>query len=166
MGFDAGQLGNSRFLKRADCAKGILLTVTGACQEELEQEGKPAEMHWCLTFAETDKLLVVKPVIGAQIAAALGSTMSDDWTGKRIVLFDDPTVMMGRKIVGGVRARAPKNQQPVTGAARPGVAHPDPDPASTARQFARSAVRPAPAPAPEPEPEFESELPPEDNVPF
>jgi hypothetical protein len=33
---------------------------------------------------------------------------TDDWTGKKIVLYNDPNVSYAGKIIGGIRVRAPK----------------------------------------------------------
>jgi hypothetical protein len=34
---------------------------------------------------------------------------SDDWHGKRIELYNDPSVMFGKKRTGGIRVREPRN---------------------------------------------------------
>jgi hypothetical protein len=43
-----------------------------------------------------------------QIAAIMGSADSDDWMGRDLVVFRDPTVEMKGRVVGGIRFRAPK----------------------------------------------------------
>jgi hypothetical protein len=40
----------------------------------------------------------------------MGSDNTDDWIGKQIVLFVDPSVSFAGKIVGGIRLRAPKGK--------------------------------------------------------
>ncbi len=42
------------------------------------------------------------------IARIANDENSDNWPGTKIVLYDDPNVSFGGKIVGGIRVRAPK----------------------------------------------------------
>jgi hypothetical protein len=44
---------------------------------------------------------------------ATGGRTVGEISGKKIVVYNDPTVMFGKKAVGGIRIRAPKNQQPI-----------------------------------------------------
>lgn len=105
------QMKESRFLKKEDCGAGILVTVHDCRQENLAMEGQPAEMEWCLYFSEPGvKPLVLKSTNAQIIAGFLGSTETDDWLGKKIVLYHDPSVSMRGKVVGGIRARAPRGQ--------------------------------------------------------
>lgn len=127
-------LRDSKFLKKEDCGAGILVTIAGLHEENLAMEGQAPEMGWCLTFAEQVKPMVLKSTNAQLIAQALGSDETDNWIGKKIVLFHDQTVQMGGKLVGGIRARAPRNQAP-----------------KPAPQFQSAPVnqpRPAPAPVP------------------
>ena len=49
----------------------------------------------------------------AQLCSAiLGSDDTDDWKGKRVVLYVDPTVMYAGQVVGGIRVRRPKPTAP------------------------------------------------------
>ena len=40
-------------------------------------------------------------------AQACNSQDTDDWVGKKVVLYEDPNVSFGGKLVGGIRLRAP-----------------------------------------------------------
>lgn len=106
------QLKDSKFLKKEDCGQGILVTIKGLTQENIAMEGQAQEMVWLLHFMENVKPLVFKPVNQQLTALAVGSEETDDWIGKKIVLFHDPTITMSGKIVGGIRVRAPRNQAP------------------------------------------------------
>ena len=48
---------------------------------------------------------------GELLAAMFGSRNSDDWIGKKVVLYRDPNVFFGGKPVGGIRCRAPQTEQ-------------------------------------------------------
>jgi hypothetical protein len=151
---NVNDLKQSRFLTKNDCGTGILVTIKEVVQENVSADGEAEEMHWCMYFDETEKPLILKPVNGALLQSILGSGESDDWIGRKVVLFEDKTVMMKGKITGGIRIRAPRNQQP----ARPAAARPSP-------VAGTPTPRPRSAPAPEPEPPL-NEPEGDDQVPF
>ena len=106
------EMKESKFLKKEDVGTGLLLTVNGVGQENVAKQGADPEMKWVLHFEESDKPLVLNQ-INIQIAAQVfGSEDTDDWTGKRLVLYTDPNVSFGGKVVGGIRVRAPKKTAP------------------------------------------------------
>jgi hypothetical protein len=101
-------LRESKFLTRADAGKGILVTITNVSQANVAMDGQPVEMQWILHFKETAKPFILKSVNGQNVARILGSEEMNDWAGKQIVLYDDPTVIFAGKQIGGIRIRAPK----------------------------------------------------------
>lgn len=145
------QLKQSKFLTRADVGKGMLVTIREVFQENVAKEGAPEELRWCLSFDEAEKPMVLNSTNGQIIAAITKSEDTDNWPGHKIVLYDDPNVSFGGKLVGGIRCRAPKQSQTST------------TPAPTHGVMGKPTHRPAPA-APTPAPET---LPAEgDDVPF
>lgn len=128
------QLKDSKFLKKEDCGRGILVTIKGVSEENVAKEGATPEMKWCLHLHEQEKPMVLNATNGQIIAQITGAEDTDGWVGHKIVLYSDPNVSFGGKLVGGIRARAPRNQ-PQAPAARPA-----PCPAAP--------TRPAPAPPP------------------
>jgi hypothetical protein len=82
--------------------------VTGCEKHNVAMAGADPEHKWCLEFRETDKPLVLNMTNMQLCAKVFGSEDTDDWTGKPIVLYTDPNVSYGGKIVGGIRVRAPK----------------------------------------------------------
>ena len=140
------QLKQSKFLTRADVGKGMLVTIREIFQENVAKEGAPEELRWCLSFDEAEKPMVLNSTNGQIIAAITKSEDTDKWPGSKIVLYDDPNVSFGGKLVGGIRCRAPRNQ-----------------PAQTAPSAAPAhgiMGKPQSAPAPEPS------QPESDDVPF
>ena len=100
----------SKFLKKEDVGAGALLTVAGVIQKNVAKEGAEPEMKWCLLFEESDKPLVLNQINIQLCAAIFESEDTDHWTGKRIVLYTDPTISFGGKVVGRIRVRRPKPQ--------------------------------------------------------
>lgn len=101
-------LKESRFLKRTDVGAGALMTIKGMAQENVAKEGVEPEMKWCLHFEETEKPLVLNSTNAALCAQITKEEDTDNWTGHKIVLYDDPSISFGGKLVGGIRVRAPK----------------------------------------------------------
>jgi hypothetical protein len=102
------QMLESKFLKKEDVGAGVLLTVVGVVQKNVAKEGADPELKWCLLFKEEQKPLVLNSTNIQLCEQVFGSDDTDHWTGKRIVLYTDPNVSFGGKIVGGIRVRKPK----------------------------------------------------------
>ena len=110
------ELKESKFLRKEDAGSGILVTIREVHQANVAKEGAPEEMRWVMSFDETDKPLVLNSTNGQILAQITGSPESDDWTGTQVVLYHDPNVSFGGKLVGGIRIRAPRKPGvPVTG---------------------------------------------------
>ncbi len=101
-----------KFLRKEDVGKGLLLTVQGVTQKNVAQQGAEPEMKWCLQFADCDKPLVLNSTNIQLCQQIFGSDDTDDWTGKRIVLYVDPNVSFAGKLTGGIRVRKPKPTAP------------------------------------------------------
>ena len=112
------EMREAKFLRKEDVGRGALGTIASCVQRNVAKDGADPEMKWCLTFQEMDKPLVLNAT-NVQICEQIcGSDDTDDWVGKRIVLYTDPNVSYQGKLVGGIRVRAPK----------PSVAPPKPAP--------------------------------------
>jgi hypothetical protein len=98
----------SKFLKKEDVGRGVLGTIAGCVRHNVAKEGAEPEQKWCLTFQEIDKPLVLNATNVQLCEQIFGSDDTDDWVGKRIVLYTDPNVSYQGKLIGGIRVRAPK----------------------------------------------------------
>ena len=103
-----GQMTTSKYLKGADVDPPRLLTFRSFKKENVAKADEPEEHKWVAYFDGEDKGLVLNKVNLERAARALGSDDTDDWIGKPIVVFYDPNVEFGGKLVGGIRLRAPK----------------------------------------------------------
>jgi len=102
------QLKNSNFLKKEDIEPPRLVTISDCTEVNVAKEGAPEELRWALHFKELEKPMILNSTNGQIIAKITGSEESDDWDGHKIVLYHDPNVSFGGKLVGGIRVRAPK----------------------------------------------------------
>jgi hypothetical protein len=132
------QMSPSKYLKKEDFEKPRLFTIERFNKENVARQNEPDEYKWVMYFHGEQRGLVLNKNNLSRAALALGSDDTDDWIGKRIVAFHDPTVEFGGKLVGGIRLRAPK--------------------------LRAQAAAPPPPPPPE-EDEFDEEDP-DDDVPF
>lgn len=126
------EIKKSRFLTKEDCGPGILVTIRECSQQNAAKEGADPEMKWALQFDEVDKPMVLNSTNAQLIALICKSEETDAWVGKKIVLYSEPGVSFGNKLVGGIRARAPIYRKPVlTATAKQSVTPPTP-PVATA----------------------------------
>jgi hypothetical protein len=125
------ELKKSNFLTRNDCGSGILVTIDHLSQMNVAKEGAPEELRWVIHFKEeqVEKPMVLNSTNGQIIASIVKSEETDLWAGHKIVLYDDPTVSFGGKLVGGIRVRAPKGRAAAAPVQQPTRANPPPPPA-------------------------------------
>ncbi len=112
-------LKQSNFLTRQDAGRGILVTIRGFDQKNVAKEGAPEDLKYVLHFNEVEKPLVLNSTNGQIIASITKSEDFEGWIGKQIVLYDDPNVSFGGKLVGGIRVRAPRIAAPAPATAAP-----------------------------------------------
>lgn len=115
----------STYLKKEDFPTPALLTIDRLERVNVAPEGQPPENKWALHFLELDRALVLNSTNIQTLGALLGDD-TDHWLGHKIVAFADPTVAYAGKLVGGIRLRAPKQQQAKPAAAAPAPAAPNP----------------------------------------
>ena len=120
------EMRESKFLKQTDVGAGTLFTVESIEQHNVAKDGADPELKWCMTFAEGDKPLVLNSTNIQLCQNIFGSDDTDDWVGKKVVLYSDPTVSFQGKLVGGIRVRVPKVAKPAA-ASKP-VLKPKPTP--------------------------------------
>ncbi len=109
---NVNDLKQSRFLTQKDLQKPMLVTITGYDEVNVALENAKPDMRYVLHFKNVEKPFVVNSTNGQIIESITGSGEFDDWIGKKIILYVDPTISFGSKLVGGVRCRAPQNLQP------------------------------------------------------
>jgi hypothetical protein len=105
-----GDIRQSKFLKKDDVGEGVLVTIHRVDKENVAKEGAEPEMRACLYFYELDKPMVLNSTNAQIIAKITGheENIEKNWAGMRIVLYNDPNVSFGGKLMGGIRVRAPK----------------------------------------------------------
>lgn len=104
-------LKTSKFLTKHDVEPPILVTIKNWDKVNVAMENQAPEMRYVLNFLEVEKPLVLNMTNGLTIKVIAKSGDFDHFIGKKIVLFNDKTVMFAGKLTGGIRVRAPKGGQ-------------------------------------------------------
>jgi hypothetical protein len=99
----------SKFLKKEDVGKGVLVTVGDVYHVNVALDGADEELKWAMTFPELDKPWVLNSTNLNIMKGIFDSEHSEDWKGKQVVLYHDPSITFAGKPVGGIRVRAPKD---------------------------------------------------------
>jgi hypothetical protein len=113
------EMRESKFLKQSDIGAGALMTVAGCNPHNVAKEGAEPETKWCLEFEESEKPLVLNAINIQLCEKIFGSDDTDEWIGRRVVLYVDPTISFQGKVTGGIRVRAPKQQNAAKPAPKP-----------------------------------------------
>ncbi len=98
----------SKYLTQRDCDPPITLTIESSGEEDVSMESGPADVKLVIRFQDEGiKPLVVNWTNQNLIAAATGSRVTEEWVGKPITLYRDPSIMYAGKPTGGIRIRVP-----------------------------------------------------------
>lgn len=129
--FDKLVPSESKYLKKEDLADfedGAIVTIKGFKYESIQTGDDAAEDKVICYFKEFDKGMVLNKTNASLIPICTGARTAGEARGKQLVLYVDPTVSYGGKIVGGLRLKkvpgAPKAPRAV---ARPPEREPGSD---------------------------------------
>ena len=91
------------FMKKEDVpASGSQFVIASVSVEEIGGEDRKPVVK----FQDGRKFVLNKTNAG-RISFALGTSEVEQWAGKTITLYNDPTVEYGGKMVGGIRVATP-----------------------------------------------------------
>ncbi len=94
----------SKYLKQDDVGDGKLVTIKALARTNVAREDEDPEYKFVLKFAEFEKCMVLNSTNIKRLGKALGND-TDDWNGGKVVIYVDPDIEYGGKIVGGIRVR-------------------------------------------------------------
>jgi hypothetical protein len=99
----------SKYLRKEDIDDDTVYTIRGVRQDNLAKEDQPAEMRWVMGFKEQPKPMVLNITSIRVLEQAYGGD-TDHWIGNEVIVYVDPNVSFGGKVVGGLRLRIPKKK--------------------------------------------------------
>ncbi len=105
-----GEMKESKYLKKEDVGNGKLFTIREIQKKNVAMDNQEPDEKFVLYFEEVPKGMVLNWTNIQLIAKAIGSEETNDWLGKKIVLYEDPNVSFGGSLVGGIRCRAPRQE--------------------------------------------------------
>ena len=95
----------SKFLRKEDVDDEMVVTLKTVSLEDMP--GDSDEQRWVLAFKELPKGLALNTTMIRVLEKSFGQH-SDDWAGKKAILYVDPTVSYKGQVVGGLRVRPMK----------------------------------------------------------
>jgi hypothetical protein len=106
----AGAMTESKFLKKEDLDydNGNLVTIAKIEQQNVALQDSEEDLKWCMYFKEFKKPMVLNSTNIQLTVKATGTDETDEWIGKKIVIYVDDNVSFGGKLVGGIRIRRAK----------------------------------------------------------
>jgi hypothetical protein len=105
-------LSKSKYLKTQDVPEPVIVTFVDIDIANVAKEGERKDERLVVKFKEFEKHMVFNATNMKRTAKFLGSDETDDWIGKKVVLYTDEDVEYAGEIVGGLRVRAVKKRQP------------------------------------------------------
>lgn len=96
----------SNFLKKDDVGEdGVILTIKGFAHETVKGDNGD-ETKVVMHFVEEGyKPMVLNSTNAAVLGKITGAATAGEARGKRIVVYDDPSVSFGGKVTGGLRLK-------------------------------------------------------------
>jgi hypothetical protein len=101
------ELQTSKYLKKEDFPTPKLVTVRAVSKENVALPNQPKKERGVIYFQEYDKGMVLNSTNLRRAEKAFGADETDEWIGKKIVVFTDEEVEFAGEIVGGLRLRKP-----------------------------------------------------------
>ncbi len=104
----------SNYLKQADFPTPRIVAIESLEKKNMAAPGEIPEYKWTVKFAGLAKPMACNSTNLKRLFKYCGSD-SDDWPGKKVMVYTDPDVEFKGEIVGGLRIR----QAPSAGTAAP-----------------------------------------------
>jgi hypothetical protein len=105
MSLDQAVPRKSNYLTKDECGEGgLVVTCAGLAMAELDDDGR-TENRPILKFLEDVKPMVLNQTNKELLKVATGETTAGGIKGKKIIVYNDPSIMFGGKITGGIRIK-------------------------------------------------------------
>ncbi len=95
-----------RFMSKEDVTKPRVLTIELVVMEEVESEDGRVEKPVCY-FSEKDSKPLILNKTNAEVLRELYGDETEEWVGKQIEVYFDPSIRFGTRKTGGIRVRKP-----------------------------------------------------------
>ena len=114
----------SKYLKKEDVGEdGVIVTIAGFDKVNVARDDEPPEYKYTMRFEEFEKPMVLNTTNIQLCEKALGSDDTDHWLGKQIIVYNEPNISFGNKLVGGIRIKAHRKSAGPRQMSRPQPSH-------------------------------------------
>lgn len=97
--------GGSKYLRRTDVGEdGVIVTIAGFKTETVKGDDGEEEKV-VMTFQEDLPPMILNKTNSNLLAVCTGAKTAGEAKGKKIVVYDDPTISFGGRVTGGLRIR-------------------------------------------------------------
>lgn len=96
----------SKYLKQSDVDDEMVVTITKVGKVNMAREGDDPEYKWAIRFEEFGKPMILNATNIKRIVKAMGTNESEEWAGKKVVLYVDHDIEFAGNVVGGLRIKA------------------------------------------------------------
>ena len=117
----------SNWLRKEDLADPVAGEVFTIRRITEELVGADQQSKWALHWRERDVQPMLLNKTNLRLLASIYGDETDQWVGKEVEVYFDPSVSYGSQIVGGLRVRPPRPPQPRRRSSQP-VEDEDPPP--------------------------------------
>jgi len=97
---------NSKYLSKEDVAQPMLVHIYMMTTDEVEGDNNQIEQRAVLHFHGDVKPFILNQTNKELLKAVLGAETIGQIRNRQVILYNDPTIMFGRKMVGGIRIRS------------------------------------------------------------
>jgi hypothetical protein len=105
----------SKYLKQSDVQDETIVTCVGVKRANMAKEDEEPEYRWIVKWQEFAKPMVINATNIKRLFKYLGDD-TDQWKGGNVILYVDPDIEFGGKVVGGLRVKEYRKQaKPATG---------------------------------------------------
>lgn len=106
----------AKYLGKSDFEPAILCKIKTVQIEEVKGAGGREDLPVLYmkdpsSYVDLKRGIILNKGNFKRIIAITGEEDTDDWPGREIVIFNDPDVEFGGEVTGGIRIRAPKQEQ-------------------------------------------------------
>lgn len=115
----------SKYIRKEDVDEDVTVTIVGVKKVNIAREDEEPQMKWLIKFSEFDKPMVLNSTNIQLTARACGSEDTDEWKGKKVVLYVDENVSFQGKLIGGLRIRSIKKPSKTIATTANSVDEPD-----------------------------------------
>ena len=103
------RISTGKYLKANQLTEeGTVHTIVSCEEEPIQSQTGADEMKWVLYLSDDLKPLILNSTNINRLIAACGTDDVDEWAGKQIVVYNDPSISYGGSVTGGCRVRAVK----------------------------------------------------------